>query len=89
MFQHLTIKAFLALRPYADRLISTVRFMFGPGFPSFKGEGTIKRLRDRFALGMSERSTAGWMMSVVKDADENVSTAYDELRRVSLRYIHL
>ena len=89
MFQHLTVRAFLALRPYADQFINTARLMLDTGFPSFKGEGTIKRLRDRFGLGVSERSVAGWMMSVVKDADENVSTAYDELRRVSLRYIHL
>jgi len=86
MFQHLTIKAFLALRPYADQLINAVRLMLDTGLPSFKGEGTIRRLRDRFALGMSERSAAGWMMSVVKDAHENVrSAAYDEFQRVSLR----
>ena len=90
MFQHLTVKAFLALRPYADQLVNTVRLMLDTGLPSFKGEGTIKRLRERFALGMSERSAAGLMMSVVKDAHENVrSTAYDEFQRVSLRHVHL
>ena len=90
MFQHLTVKAFLALRPYADQLVNTVRLMLDTGLPSFKGEGTIKRLRERFALGMSERSAAGLMMSVVKDAHENVrSTAYDEFQRVSLRHVYL
>ena len=90
MFQHLTVKAFLALRPHADRLVNTARLILDTGFPSFKGEGTIKRLRDRFALGMSKWSAAGWMMSVVKDAHQNVrSITYDELQRVSLRYIHL
>ena len=90
MFQHLTVKAFLALRPYADQLINAVRLMLDTGFPSFKGEGMIKRLRDRFALGTSERSAAGWMMSVMKDVHENVrSTVYDGFQRVSLRYIHL
>ena len=90
MFQHLTVKAFLALRPYADQLINAVQLMLDTGFPSFKGEGMIKRLRDRFALGMSERSAADWMMNVVKDAHENVkSTTYDELQRVSLRHIRL
>ena len=85
MFQHLTVKAFLALRPYADQLINTVRLMLDTGLPSFKGEGTIKRLRDRFALGLNERSAADWMMSQVKNAHENVrSTAYDEFQRVSL-----
>ena len=68
MFQHLTVKAFLALRPHTDQLINTVR------------------LRDRFALGMSERSAASWMMNVAKNVHENVrSTAYDEFLRVGLR----
>ena len=86
MFQHLTVKAFLALRHHADQLINTVRSMLDTGLPSFKGEGTIERLRGRFALGMSERSAAGWMMNVVKNSHENVrSTAYDEFQRVGLR----
>ena len=85
MFQHLTVKAFIALRPYADQLINTVRLMLATGLPSFKGEGTIKRLRERFALGISERSAADWMMALVKKAHENMwSTAYDEFQRVSL-----
>ena len=90
MFQHLTVKAFLALRPYADQLINTVRLMLDTGFPSFKGEGTIKRLKERFALGLNERSAADWMMSLVKNAHENVrSTAYDEFQRVSLRRLYV
>ena len=85
MFQHLTVKAFIALRPYADQLINTVRLMLDTDLPSFKGEGTIKRLRDRFALGMSERHAADWMLGLVKNAHENMrSTAYDEFQRVSL-----
>ena len=79
MFQHLTVKAFLALRPYTDQLINTVRLTVDTGLPSFKEKDTIERLRDRFALGMSERSAAGWMMNVLKNTHENVrSTAYDE-----------
>ena len=89
MFQHLTVKASLALRPYTDQLINTIRSTLDTGFPSFEGEGTIKRLRDRVALGMNERSAAGWMVNVMKDAHENVkSTAHDEFQRVSLRVIH-
>ena len=89
MFQHLTVKAFIALRPYADQLINTVRLMLDTGLPSFKGEGTIKRLRDRFALGVSERHAADVMMGLVKNAHENMrSTAYDEFQRVSLGNDH-
>ncbi|KII89099.1 hypothetical protein PLICRDRAFT_698221 [Plicaturopsis crispa FD-325 SS-3] len=83
LFQHLTVKAFLAIRPYADQLVSTVQLMLDTGLPSFKGEPTIKRLRDRFALGLNERQAAEWMMSVVRNAHENVrSTAYDEFQRL-------
>ncbi|KAH8117021.1 hypothetical protein DFH11DRAFT_1687803 [Phellopilus nigrolimitatus] len=83
LFQQLTIKAFLAIRPHAEQIISTVELMLGTDLPSFKGEATIKRLRDRFALGLNERQAADWMMSVVKNAHENMrSIAYDEFQRV-------
>ncbi|KAG0701518.1 hypothetical protein DFH29DRAFT_926376 [Suillus ampliporus] len=83
LFQHLTVKAFLAIRPHADQLVSTVQLMLGTGLPSFKGESTIKRLKDRFALGLNERQAAEWMMGIIRNAHENVrSTAYDEFQRI-------
>lgn len=83
-FQLLAVKAFLALRPYTDQLVSTVQLMLDTGLPSFKGEPTIKRLRDRFAPGLNERQAAEWMMGIAKNAHENVrSTVYDEFQRVS------
>lgn len=83
LFQHLTVKGFLALRPHADQLVSTVQLMLGTGLPSFKGEATIKRLKDRFALGLNERQAAEWMMGVIRNAHENIrSTAYDEFQRL-------
>lgn len=83
LFQHLTVKAFLAIRPHAEQLINTVQLMLDTGLPSFKGEPTMKRLRDRFALGLNERQAAEFMMSTVRNAHENVrSTAYDEFQRV-------
>ena len=87
MFQQLTVKAFLAIRPHADQIVSTVQMMLETQLPSFKGEPTIKRLRDRFALGLTERQAAEWMMAIVRNAHENVrSTAYDEFQRVSVSY---
>ena len=84
LFQQLCVAAFVALRPHAPQLIATVQLMLGTGLPSFKGEATIRRLRDRFALGLSERQAADFMMSVVKNAHENLrSTVYDEFQRVS------
>lgn len=84
LFQQLTVKAFLALRPHADQLVSTVQLMLGTGLPSFKGETTIKRLKDRFVIGLNERQAAEWMMGIIRNAHENIrSTAYDEFQRVS------
>jgi phosphatidylinositol 4-kinase A len=84
LFQQLCVAAFLAPRPHAPQLIATVQLMLGTGLPSFKGEGTIRRLRERFALGLSERHAADWMMAIFKNAHENVRrTAYDEFQRVS------
>ncbi|KAJ9109086.1 hypothetical protein QFC21_000414 [Naganishia friedmannii] len=82
MFQELTVKAFLAIRPYAEQLIDTVHLMLGTGLPSFKGEPTIKRLRDRFQLHLSERAAAEYMMGVIKNAHENYrSTVYDGFQK--------
>lgn len=84
LFQKLTVKAFLAIRPHAEQLVSTVRMMLDTQLPSFKGEPTIKRLKDRFALGLNDRQAAEWMVAIIRNAHENVrSTAYDEFQRVS------
>lgn len=84
LFQNLTVKAFLAIRPYAEQIVDAVKLMLDTGLPSFKGETTIRRLKDRFALHMNERHAAELMMSIIRNAHENVrSTAYDEFQRVS------
>ncbi|KAF8969865.1 hypothetical protein BDZ97DRAFT_1937223 [Flammula alnicola] len=83
MFQNLTVKAFLAIRPHAEQIIATIRLMLDTGLPSFKGEPTIRRLRDRFALQLNERQAADFMMGIIRNAHENVrSTAYDEFQRL-------
>ncbi|KAH8099528.1 atypical/PIKK/PI4K protein kinase [Cristinia sonorae] len=83
LFQQLTVKAFLAIRPHVDQLVSTVQLMLDTSLPSFKGEPTIKRLKDRFVSGLTERQAADYMMGVIKNAHENVrSTAYDEFQRL-------
>ncbi|EKM55298.1 uncharacterized protein PHACADRAFT_255820 [Phanerochaete carnosa HHB-10118-sp] len=83
LFQQLTVKAFLAIRPHVDQLVSTVQLMLDTSLPSFKGEPTIKRLRERFAPGLNERQAAEWMVAIVRNAHENVrSTAYDEFQRL-------
>ncbi|PFH54176.1 hypothetical protein AMATHDRAFT_52986 [Amanita thiersii Skay4041] len=82
MFQNLTVKAFLAIRPHAEQIINTVQLMLDTGLPSFKGEPTIRRLRDRFALHLTDRQAADEMMHIIRNAYENIrSTAYDEFQR--------
>ncbi|TFK30200.1 atypical/PIKK/PI4K protein kinase [Coprinopsis marcescibilis] len=83
LFQSLAVKAFLAIRPYSNQIVDTVQLMLETGLPSFKGEGTIRRLRDRFAPGLGERQATEWIMGVIKNAHENVrSTVYDEFQRL-------
>ena len=84
-FQSLAVRAFLAIRPYAEQIIDTIQLMLDSSLPSFKGESTIRRLRDRFSLNMNERQAAEFMMGIIRNAHENVrSTVYDEFQRVSL-----
>jgi phosphatidylinositol 4-kinase len=82
-FQSLAVRAFLAIRPYAEQIIDTIQLMLDSGLPSFKGESTIRRLRDRFSLNMNERQAAEFMMGIIRNAHENVrSTVYDEFQRL-------
>jgi phosphatidylinositol kinase/protein kinase (PI-3 family) len=88
LFVQLTVKAFMSIRPYANQIVDTVHLMLGTGLPSFKGEGTIKRLRERFALGLTERQAAEWMMGVIRNAHENArSILYDEFQRVRTSFL--
>jgi phosphatidylinositol 4-kinase len=83
MFAELTVKAFLAIRPHADQLCDACHLMLGTGLPSFKGEATIKRLRDRFQLQLGERAAAEYMMGVVRNAHENYrSNVYDGFQKM-------
>jgi phosphatidylinositol 4-kinase len=81
MFQELTVKAFLAIRPHMDQLVDTVRLMLETALPSFKGEGTIDRLRQRFQPQLTERKAAEFMIAIIKDAHENKrSNLYDSFQ---------
>ncbi len=83
MFTELTIKAFLAIRPHADQLCDACHLMLGTELPSFKGEPTIKRLKDRFQLQLGERAAADYMMGVIRNAHENMrSNVYDGFQKL-------
>lgn len=70
-FKELTVKAFLAARPYAQSIVDTVALMLAAEFPSFKGEPTLERLKNRFRLDLSEKKAAEWWLTIVDDACEN------------------
>ena len=83
-FTELTVKAFLACRPYGQAVVDTASLMSAAEFPSYKGEGTMIRLKERFRLDLSEREAAEYMMSVVINACENKrSIVYDEFQRIT------
>ncbi|GAA6057472.1 hypothetical protein JCM3770_000778 [Rhodotorula araucariae] len=83
-FRELTVKAFLAARPYAQSIVDTAALMLAAEFPSFKGEPTIERLKLRFRLDLSEKKAAEFMVAVIDNACENKrSIVYDEFQRMT------
>ncbi|KAK9238306.1 hypothetical protein V1525DRAFT_401672 [Lipomyces kononenkoae] len=83
-FEELCIKAFLACRPYAENIIQCVRPMLESGLPCFKGETTIRKLRDRFALDKSDKEAAVHMRGLIKKSAESIYTkGYDEFQRMT------
>lgn len=77
-FSELTVKSFLACRPYGQAVVDTSTMMAEAGFPSYKGEGTMMRLRERFRLDLEEYEAAAWMRGIIDNALENPrSIVYD------------
>jgi phosphatidylinositol 4-kinase len=83
-FEELCVKAFLSCRPYCDTIIEVVRPMLDSGLPCFKGELTIKKLRNRFALDKTEREAALHFRSLIRRSYEsNFTKGYDEFQRIT------
>ena len=82
-FEELCIKAFLASRPYAEKLCDIVVLMLGSGLPCFKPE-TIAHLRQRFVLEKTEREAADFMKDLIKKSYSSYSTkGYDQFQLMS------
>lgn len=76
-FEELCIKAFLASRPYVEKLVHLVLPMLDSGLPCFKPE-TIQHFRERFVLEKGEREAAEFMRGLVRKSEASVSTGvYD------------
>ncbi|KAK2628177.1 hypothetical protein QTJ16_002823 [Diplocarpon rosae] len=79
-FEELTVKAFLASRPYAEKLSQLVLLMMDSGLPCFKPE-TIQNFKDRFLLEKSEREAAEFMKGLIKKSYSSYSTGvYDQFQ---------
>ncbi len=77
-FEELCIKAFLASRPYAEKLTQMVLLMMGSGLPCFKPE-SVRHFRERFVLERSEREAADFMRDLIKKSYASYSTGlYDQ-----------
>lgn len=79
-FEELTVKAFLACRPYTEKLSHLVVLMLDSGLPCFKPE-TMKNFKDRFVLDRTEREAADFMKACIRKSEGNYSTkVYDEFQ---------
>lgn len=79
-FEELTVKAFLASRPYTEKLCHLVSLMLDSGLPCFKPE-TIANLRRRFVLEKSEREAAEHMRGLIRKSEGALSTkGYDQFQ---------
>jgi phosphatidylinositol 4-kinase len=79
-FESLTIKAFLASRPHATKLMHIVTMMLDSGLPCFKPD-TVKNFRDRFVLDKSEREAADYMRDLIRKSYLSFSTkGYDQFQ---------
>lgn len=77
-FEELCVKAFLASRPYAEKLAQIVLLMMDSGLPCFKPE-TVKHFRERFVLERTERQAADFMKELIKRSNASHSTGlYDQ-----------
>lgn len=80
-FKELAVKAFLACRPFVEEVCATVKMMMATDLPSFTGEGTIDRLRDRFKPHMTEVEAAHHMRGVIANAQfSQRSILYDRFQ---------
>ena len=82
-FEELCVKAFLASRPYAEKLSQLVLLMMDSGLPCFKPE-TIQHLKERFVLEKSEREAADFMKVLIKKSYGSYTTGvYDQFQLLS------
>lgn len=76
-FEELCVKAFLASRPYTEKLSQLVLLMLDSGLPCFKPE-TLQHFKERFVLEKTEREAAEFVKHLIKRSYSSYSTGvYD------------
>jgi phosphatidylinositol 4-kinase len=76
-FEELCVKAFLASRPYTEKLSQLVLLMLDSGLPCFKPE-TLQHFKERFVLEKTEREAADFVKGLIKRSYSSYSTGvYD------------
>ncbi|KAI2635364.1 phosphatidylinositol 3 [Xylaria nigripes] len=79
-FEELCVKAFLACRPYAEKLSQIVLLMMESGLPCFKPE-SVRFFKERFVLEKNEREAADFVKDLVKRSAGSYSTmVYDQFQ---------
>ncbi|QSZ35332.1 hypothetical protein DSL72_008202 [Monilinia vaccinii-corymbosi] len=79
-FEELCVKAFLASRPYTEKLSQLVMLMMDSGLPCFKPE-SIQHFKERFVLEKTEAGAADFMRGLVKKSYGSYSTGvYDQFQ---------
>lgn len=79
-FEELSVKAFLAVRPYAEKLSQIVLLMMDSGLPCFKPE-TVAHFKQRFVLEKNEREAADFVRFLIRKSAGSWSTGvYDQFQ---------
>ncbi|KAM3184690.1 hypothetical protein ACTXT7_007851 [Hymenolepis weldensis] len=79
-FEQLSVRAFLALRPYREAIVALVSAMLDSGLPCFRGQ-TIKLLRQRFMPNLSDRDAGNSYIRLVRACvDHWRARSYDMLQ---------
>ncbi|VDO14189.1 unnamed protein product [Rodentolepis nana] len=79
-FEQLSVRAFLALRPYREAIVALVSSMLDSGLPCFRGQ-TIKLLRQRFMPNLSDRDAGNSYIRLVRACvDHWRARSYDMLQ---------